>query len=161
MQIEAKQNCTNMKFSPGSYIYIAKKVITECEMKFKDNTTFIYEDLEIRVVEFHAGHELNNRHIDTKVVFAVNGQKVVMHCYNSTQNLKLDGAAHTLFLEKFLRPLLSAQIDDFREEIEIYDKNVIASLNSSPKGPMKGISVKKVRSNIDQQLFTCKTCQIT
>ena len=118
LQIEAKQNCKNLRFSPGAYVYIAKKMIEECHLKFRDNATFVYEDLKIQVVDFQTGHELNKRHIDTKVVFSVNGQKVVMHCYNSTQNLKLDGIAHSLFLDKFLGPLFFALIDDLKEEIE-------------------------------------------
>ena len=80
---------------------------------------------------------------------------------NSTQNLKLDGIAHRLFLDKFLGPLFFAQIDDLKEEIEKYDKKVVTSLNTSPKGPMKGLPVKKIRSKIDQLLFTCKICQET
>merc|ERR1712142_1242259 len=52
LQIETKQNCKNLRFSPGSYVCVAKKMIEECQSKFKENTKFVYEDLEIQVVEF-------------------------------------------------------------------------------------------------------------
>merc|ERR1712098_176142 len=85
-----------------------------------------------------------------------------MHCYNSTQNLKIDGQAHCYFSENFLEPILKSKIDDIKEEIDRYDRKLVASLDSSNiGGPLKGISVRKIRNSIDKNLFTCKTCQLT
>ena len=162
LETESKQNCKNLKFSPGSYLLVAKKMVDECQVKFNENVVFNYEDMEIKVIGFHSGHELNNKHFDTKIIFSVNNQKVIMHCYNSTQNLKIDGQAHCYFSENFLEPLLKSKIDDIKEEIDRYDRKLVASLDSSNiGGPLKGISVRKIRNSIDKNLFTCKTCQLT
>ena len=52
----------------------------------------IHKDMEVRVEEFRDGIELNDKHFDTKLVLFVNGNKVVLHCYNSTQNIKVEGS---------------------------------------------------------------------
>ena len=162
LETEVKQNCINLKFSPGTYLLVAKKMIEECEVKHSQGVKFQFKDMEIKVVDFSSGLELNNKHFDTKIVFSVNDQKVVMHCYNSTQNLKVDGNAHVHFKEKFLEPLLLEEIDKVKEQITNYDKQLISTLDTkSTTGPMKGISVKKIRNSIEQNLFTCKTCHIT
>ena len=136
-QVEEKQNCQNLRFSPGAYLMVAKKMIEQCEVRFKNNSTYVYEDLQIKVDEFRAGHELNNKHFDTKVTFSVNNQKVVMHCYNSTQNLKVDGIAHSYFVKKFLEPLFRIQVDEFKTEIDQYDKNVLSSLGGGCSEKLK------------------------
>ena len=123
LEIESKQNCKNLKFSPGSYLLVAKKMVDECQVKFEQNAIFNCEDLEIKVVDFLSRHELNNKHFDTKIIFSVNNQKVVMHCYNSTQNLKIDGQAHCYFAEKFLEPLLLSQIEDLKEKLTSMIRN--------------------------------------
>ena len=71
-------------------------MIEECQKKYEQRTVFTFDDLEIKVVNFQSRHELNNKHFDTKVVFSVNNKKVVMHCYNSTQNLNSLTGAKTL-----------------------------------------------------------------
>ena len=145
-EVEEKQNCKNLRFSPGAYIMVAKKMIEQCEVRFKNNSTYVFEDLEIKVDEFRAGHELNNKHFDTKVTFSVNNQKVVMHCYNSTQNLKVDGIAHSYFVKRFLEPLFRIQVDEAKGDIEQYDKNVLSSLGGSIEKQMDERVVKTVPS---------------
>ena len=110
METEAKQNCINLKFSPGTYLLVAKQMIDECQVKYNQSAIFRFKDMDIKVIDFRSGLELNNKHFDTKIVFSVNSQKVVMHCYNSTQNLKVDGIAHNQFTEQFLEPLLLEKI---------------------------------------------------
>ena len=65
LQIETKQNCTNFRFSTGAYILVAKKLIKECEDRFKNGTAIAHTDLKITVDEFKTGLELNNKHFDT------------------------------------------------------------------------------------------------
>ena len=143
-EIEAKQTCYNLRFSSGAYIIVAKKFIEQCGVRFREASVFVYENLEVKVEEFRNGHDQNNLHFDTKVVFNVNGKKVVMHCYNSTQNLKIDGAARSILISTFLEPLFHATIDDHKHEIEQYDRNVISSMASN--------------SDIYQSLFKCEIC---
>ena len=104
-EIETKQKSKNLRFSTGAYIYVAKAMVKECESKFKSNSAFFHDALEIKVVEYRDGLDLSDKHFDTKIVFSVNGNKVVMHCYNSTQNLKVEGSVYLDFIRKFLEPL--------------------------------------------------------
>ena len=153
VQIETKQNCTNFRFSTGAYILVAKKLIKECEDRFKNGTPIAYTDMNITVDEFKTGLELNNKHFDTKIVFHMNGKKVVMHCYNSTQNLKIEGAAYLAFIEKYFTPIIMSEIEAVKEKIITYDSKVIVTLGKK-KGPLKGKTTKKVRSIINH----CKKC---
>ena len=59
--------------------------------------------MNISVSDFSAGLELNGKHFDTKIEFQVNNQKVVMHYYNSTQNLKVEGSVYLDFIDKYLK----------------------------------------------------------
>ena len=46
LEIEDKQKSKNMRFSAGSYIYVAKSMVKECEIKYKNKTSLIREDIE-------------------------------------------------------------------------------------------------------------------
>ena len=156
LEVEHKQNCTNIRFSPGAYLFVGKKLIDECEEKQKQGSVFVYENLSIKVDEFKTGKELNNKHFDTKIVFAVDGQKVVIHCYNSTQNLKVEGSIYLSFIDRFLYPLLITQVQDVKESIAQYDSKLKETF--STKKPMRGMSVKSINNSINQKLSTCKKC---
>ena len=81
-----------------------------------------------------------------------------MQCTVTIRPKILDG----YFTDKFLEPLLLAKIDDAKEEIIVYDKKLVSSLDSrNASGPMKGVSVKKLRNSVEQNLFTCRTCHQT
>ena len=84
-EIEKKQRSTNIRFSAGSYLLVAKPFVKKCELGYLNQTPFSKDDMEIAVDEYRDGLEQNNKHFDTKIVFSVNRKKVVIHCYNSTQ----------------------------------------------------------------------------
>ena len=158
LEIETKQKSKNFRFSTGAFIYVAKQMIKECETKFKSKSCIFHDDMEIRVDEFKDGLELNQKHFDTKIVLFVNGNKVVMHCYNSTQNIKVEGSIYLDFIRKFLEPLYQSNIERLKANIIEYDKAVIAALNQKPGRPIKPRSVKRIRSDINQPYFSCKKC---
>ena len=107
-EIELKQQSLNLKFSAGAYLHVTKPFIKECENYFKSKTCFSENNLDIMVNEFRAGKELNDKHFDTKIVFLVNTQKVTMHCYNSTQNVMVNGTCSSL--RNFLNPFSSQML---------------------------------------------------
>ena len=157
LEIEIKQQSLNLRFSAGAYLQVAKPFIKECENYFHSRTFFSVNDLEIMVNEFRAGKELNDKHFDTKIVFLVNKQKVTMHCYNSTQNIMVNGSIYQQFIEKFLEPFFENNVEKMKLKIDEYDKAVITTLNAKGR-PLKARSVKTVRSAIQQVDFTCKKC---
>ena len=156
--IETNQKSKNLRFSAGAFIQVAKPMIKECEAKFKSNSFIFHENIEIRIEEFRDGIELNAKHFDTKIVFFVNGNKVVMHCYNSTQNIKVEGSIYLDFIRRFLEPLFLSNIELMKAKIVEYDKAVITALNAKPGRPIKPRSVKSIRSDINQPFFSCTNC---
>ena len=146
-QIENKQLSKNLKFSPGSYLLVAKPIISEWKICFDNGKSFLVENMNISVSGFHAGLDKNGKHFDTKVEFKVNNEKVVIHCYNSTQNLKVEGGIYLCFIDMYLNPLFSRNTQKMESKIVECDKDVLASLCARGR-PVRGRSVKNVRSMI-------------
>ena len=121
-------------------------MVKECETRHKTNSPIMHENMEIKVEEFLDGIDLDAKHFDTKIVFSVNTKKVVIHCYNSTQNIKVEGSVYLDFIKNFLEPMFLANIEAMRQKIIDYDKTVIATLNKKPGKPLKRKSVKSIRS---------------
>ena len=132
LEIETKQLCKNMRFSAGAYIFVAKQMVKECETKFKTKSSIFHENMEIKIAEFKDGKELDDKHFDTKIVYLVNNNKVVLHCYNSTQNLKVEGSIYLDFIRNFLEPLFLANIEIMRQKIVEYDQTVVKTLQKKP-----------------------------
>ena len=57
-------------------------------------------------------------HIDTQVVFYVNRDKVVLHCYNTTQLILVNGHGYLNLVEALLKPYFEAKIDSLRDYIK-------------------------------------------
>ena len=156
-EVEMKQLSLNLKFSTGGYLLVAKPFIEECETYFNKNASLTKNSMEVKVNEFRAGKDLNEKHFVSKIVFLVNSQKVTMHCYNSTQNIMVNGSIYVEFTEKFLQPLFRTNVDKNKAQIKDYDMTVISSLSARGR-PLKARSVKNIRSVIQQVDFTCKKC---
>ena len=109
-EVEKKQRSTNLRFSAGAYLLVAKPFVKKCELGFLNKTPFSKDDMEIVVDKYRDGLEQNNKHFGTKIAFSVNRKKVVIHCYNSTQNMKVDGSIYEYFIEKFLAQLFKTEI---------------------------------------------------
>ena len=157
LEIENKQKCSNLRFSAGAFLMVARPFIKECESKFLNKVPIIINDMEITIEEYRDGMEMNNKHFDTKIALFVNRKKVVIHSYNSTQNLKVDGSIYVDFLENFLIPLFRSKIDKLGDKISQYDRSVYTTLSARGR-PIRPRSVKSVRSVIHQSNFTCKCC---
>ena len=161
LEIETKQNCTNLRFSPGAFLLVGKKLVEECENIHKKGNQLVHDNVSITVDEFRTGVELNNKHFDNKIVFSVDGHKVVVHCYNSTQNLKVEGRSYLLFIDKFLRPLLESQIEEQRDNIEAYDSNIKVALGSKHLR-RKSVRISAIKgSSYYLKGLTCKSCDVS
>ena len=84
--------------------------------------------MSVKVEGIENGLEMNAKHLDTKIVFSVNNKKVVLHCYNSTQNLMVNGKMYVEFIDQYLQPLFVKEIETIRFKITEYDKTVVSSL---------------------------------
>ena len=99
---EEKQKCTKLKFSAGAYYEAVLPTVRGWENL--DGNSFNFEGEIIKVSEFKAGYEENNKHFDSKIVFLANGNKIVVHSYNSTQNMKVEGKGYIEFIKVLLEP---------------------------------------------------------
>ena len=159
-EIESKQKSTNLRFSAGSYLHVVMPVVKIWESKFKNDEVIKEGDLSIKVEEFDNGMELNAKHVDSKIVFSVNGEKAVLHCYNSTQNLMVNGKMYTELIEKYLQLVFIHKIEAIKLKIAEYDKVVVTSL--TPKRPSRATkSVKGIKSIMSQVSYSCLKCSFT
>ena len=131
--------------------------LNQCEEKFKNGEKVSQNDLEIEVHEYQDGKENTAKHIDAKIVLYVNKEKIVLHCYNSTQKVMVAGSKSFEFTNKFMEPFFTKEIVKSKEAIAEYDKSVKTSLCNRPKR-VTSRSVKSIRSVINQSLFQCTKC---
>ena len=161
LEIDTKQTCMNMKFSPGAYLQCVLPVIKKWGLCFQSKQTINEENIDIRVEEFEERKEMSAKHVNTKLVLFVNGDKIVVHCYNSTQNLRVDGKKHADFVGKYLKPKFLQCIEKHLHEITQFDRALISSLNPKNTPLRASRSVKNIRSVIHQSSFKCKKCDFT
>ena len=98
-----KQKCVKLKFSSGAYKEAVLPTLVFWMSKL--NKTFEYNSLSIRVSEVKAGYEENFKHFDTKVVLSTSNSRVVIHSYNSTQNIKVEESGYLNFPISYLEPI--------------------------------------------------------
>ena len=102
---EEKQKCTKLKFSAGAYYEAVLPTVSG--WKKLNGNSFSFDGQIIKVSEFKEGYEENNKHFDSKIVFLVNGTRIVVHSYNSTQNMKVEGKGYIDFTNDFWSPILN------------------------------------------------------
>ena len=105
--------------------------------------------MNVLVSEIQTGEELNGKHFDTKIVFYANNDKIVIHAYNSTCNLKVEGSTYLNFIENYLEPLFVKEVGRCKAEIIECDKSIMTSLGA--RAPLRTRSVKSIRSSINKQ----------
>ena len=150
---ELKQKCIKMKFSSGAY----KEVVfpTLISWKTKLNQTFEHKNMMIKVSELKAGYEANSKHFDTKVVFNMEMSRIVIHCYNSTQNIKVEGSGYLKFCDDYLEPMFLESIDRNVTKIQEYDEFIMKSF-----GPTKPVLRRSTRYKPILH-FKCKSSEHT
>ena len=151
LELESKQKSSNLLFSAGSYLYTVTPAVKTWETNYNNKESFKAGNLTIFVTELEHGKELNAKHLDTKIVFNVNGEKVVIHCYNSTQLLMVIGKMYVEFIAQYLQPLFEKEIEAMKTEIAEFDRSVVISLG--PKRPVRAstnltLHVKDVATHV-------------
>ena len=90
----------------------------------------------------------------SQVIFYSNRDKVVLHLYNTTQRILVNGHGYEDFIEFFLKPFFEAKVHDYPNEILKVNNEVIKKF-----GPK---TVK--RSNVKYKggsVFNCNKCEFT
>ena len=85
LEVEVKSGNTNLRFSDGSYYEVVLPLLRSWQEKI--NEPHYFSENEIKIVEFEAGKDISEKHVDTKLAVMFNDNRLVLHAYNSTQNL--------------------------------------------------------------------------
>ena len=75
--------------------------------------------------------------VDTLIRFETNGTKVVVHCYNTTQKIMINGSGYMRFFEKYLDPYFKRVIGENLLEIQKYNKVVTDTLGKIKRKDVK------------------------
>ena len=141
--IEERQKCTMLEFNVGAYLQIVMPTTAKWNSGGKH---FKVQDLDIQIVEVVPGYDGNNKHMETLIKFCVNGEKISVCCYNSTQRVKIEGHGYLDFMSKFLRPLFVEMLQNIDPTVlEKYNKGVIAALSGKRKAivrPVRSVRYK-------------------
>ena len=58
----------------------------------------------VKVDKVVPGYDDTGKHTETMINFDVEGLKIVEHCYNTTQKLKVEGKGYINFVDRYLVP---------------------------------------------------------
>ena len=112
--------------------------------------SFYFEGNIIKVLEFKAGYEENNKHFDSKIVFLAKGNKIVVHSYNSTQNMKVEGKGYIEFIKVILEPYFKQILSNLDPKIEQCNRRIIKDLGKP--------QIRRSTRYKPVSEFKCKTC---
>ena len=100
--VESKDGCVNLIFSDGSYFKTVLPLLKSWHKKLNENI-FINET-EVQVIEVDSGIDSSKKHVDTKLVLLADQSRLVLHAYNSTQKLMVQGQNYEKFALNILEP---------------------------------------------------------
>ena len=95
--------------------------------------------------------------MDTKIHFKVNGNKIIIHVYNSRQKLLVQGSKCEWLVDNYLEPYLKERIDRKLLEIENINKGVKEALK--PKHQKKMIRSESVKGK--EEKVKCDKCKFS
>ena len=123
-------------FCDGSYFEVVLPLLRIWQENL--NKIFVLDGFEIKIIDIKIGREDSGKQMDTKVTVLVNNDRFVLHAYNSTQKLMIQGKNNAHFAENCLEPFFKQRIEEAREKIMNFNSNVQSTLASD-----KSITGKK------------------
>ena len=149
MDIEIKTTCVNMRFDDGSFTEVVLPLLRNWHSKVDE--TFEFMDCNIKVIESDAGEDNIKNHIDTKMVILFNTQRIVLHAYNGTRNLMVQGKYFENFALNILEPYFSKMIEESGDRIVNFNnqvKNVLGRPNT------------RIKNKRNSKKFNCTQCKV-
>ena len=138
LDVEIKSGCVNLRFSDGAFFEVVLPLLKQWHGYL--GQTFKFNDIEVNVSEADPGIDVTDKHMDTKLVVVVNNDRLVLHAYNGTQNLMIQGKNHENFAVKYLEPMYMEKINAAMNNIESFNSNLLEMFTQSkpvvkqPKG---------------------------
>ena len=130
LEIDQKQKCTIFTFSIGAYVKCVFPLLKSLE---GETIKSINNTIDIRPLKFLPGCDEMGKQIDLVASFLVNSKKVTLSCFHTTQKIKVEGNNYNEFVNKYLRKQFTDSINVHAEEIDDYNKGVIATLSGKRK----------------------------
>ena len=148
LDVEIKPTCVNMRFSDGSFKEVVLPLIKVWHKKVGESIKF--QENEVKIIESITGTDLKVRHMDTKLVILVNNNRIVIHVYNGTQNLMVQGKNFEEFAINHLQPYFTEVIEKDIEKIENFNSNVKEMFGKR----------MKVKQKSQNKKFPCPQCRV-
>ena len=126
LDVELRSGCANMRFSNGSYFELILPLLRDWNTNM--NKSIKIDDTEVEILEVEAGKENQGHHVDTKLVVIVNNDRLVLHAYNGTQNLMVQGKNYDKFAINCLEPFFRRKIESNIDKITLFNNGVKETL---------------------------------
>ena len=115
LEVESKQGCVTLRFCNGSFFEIIMPLIRAWQQK--RGATFKINEIEVEIIEVVKGTENSEKHVDTKLIIMANCNRIVIHVYNGTQKVMVQGNNYEKFALVCLEPFFRQQIQIHKEKI--------------------------------------------
>ena len=152
-EVIKKSLSSNLDFSLVAWNYVVLPTVMYWN-QVKDDRTCKVDDTSIKIVSVELGKEAGGKHIDSKVVFFANRDKVVCHLYNTTQHILVNGNGYENFIEVFLQPYFQAKISQNIQNVENFNNEALEALSGKRKAvtrPTRSVRYKPmVRTSCNQ-----------
>ena len=145
-EVEKNSSSCTMIFSVGAWLVAVLPAIRYWN-EIKGDKTCKVGDKVIKVSGIKSGKDVNGMCVVSQVVFYIDRDKVVLHLYNTTQRILINGHGYENFIEIFVKPFFETKVQSCPTEIQTINEEVLQKF-----GPK---TVK--RSNVNSCDFACKT----
>ena len=108
-EVVNKPCSSNLDFSLGAWNYVVLPTIRYWH-QVKEETSCKVGSTVIIIASVELGKEAGGRHVDTKIVFHADSNRVVCHLYNTTQRILVNGQGYELLIQIFLKLFLKPNL---------------------------------------------------
>ena len=147
LEVEVKPGCVNLRFCNGSFFEIVLPLI-KCWSK-KVGEFMQINGTDIHILEVDAGLEKTDSHVDTKLVVIANGDRLVLHAYNGTQNLMVQGKNYEKFAINCLQPFFVQRIEQSKDQIKNFNNCVKEAFGTKSTARIK-----------PEKPYNCQYCEV-
>ena len=148
LEVEERDGCVNLRFSGGAFYEVIQPLIRVWNLKVDEE--ILINKKVIKVIEVDKGIEDTNKHVDTKLVVMVDDKRIVIHAYNGTQNVMVQGKNYKSFAVDCLKPYFEQKIQQSLDKI--------AQMNNDVKDALAPNKTEKLKAI---KLFKCPQCLVT
>ena len=131
LEVEVKSSCVNLRFNDGAYYEVIMPLLNEWNDRV--NSVVKVKGHDVLIVGVEKGLEKTKRHVDTKLTIMFADCRYVLHAYNTTQNLMVQGKNSESFAINYLEPFFNEKIDSVIDKIHTFNQTAVKELaeNSS------------------------------